>query len=96
LESSHAWSATKRHRITEFTQLSEDRIEPIESEVLFGAFFFLSNKKIEHTHEVFTIIQLIIHFGGLFILIFGLFAFFGYMWNKNNFKSTLTEGAFGI
>ena len=94
VESSHAWTAAKRHRTTEFTQLSDDQIEPIESEVLFGAFFFLSNKKIEHTHQVFTLMQLLIHFGGLFILIFAIFAFIGFMRNKYLYLGSLTDTMF--
>ena len=54
IESTHAWNSATKLKRKELTSTSgtDGELELIESEVLFGAFFFLSDKKIEHTREV--------------------------------------------
>ena len=64
--------------------------------MLFGSYFFLSNRKIEHHRNVMNILDAVSQLGGLLSTVFGVFGGVGFFVNTRFFMGYIIKRIFGI
>ena len=65
-------------------------------EMLFGSYFFLSNRKIEHHRNVMNILDATSQLGGLLSTVVGVFGGIGFFLNTRFFMGYLIKTIFGV
>ena len=63
--------------------------EPIEEDIIFGAFFFLGNIRTEHTRKLYNILNLLTEIGGIQATMFAFIKMIGTYFNTQIFMSKM-------